>query len=95
MRSANRFAMAEAKASYGLKSLELDSLGIRQGSYRFFETRLQRAGCVDMLNALQSGEVDLYGGFGGSGRLFQFDPNLFFRDANFSTTPGAATLVPP
>ncbi len=89
-----RFALAEAKSSRGLGSLSVDSLGIRQGSFDFFSTRLQRAGRTDLLNQLNAGNVDLFGGFSGSGRLFQFDPNVFVRNINFRTSPAAATLLP-
>ena len=92
--NAGRFALAEAKLSGSLGSLKVDSLGIRQGSFDFFDTRLQRAGRFDLQQQLQSGNVDLFGGFANSGRLFQFDPILFPRNVNFSTTPGAATLIP-
>jgi hypothetical protein len=89
-----RIGLAEAKASSGLGSLTRDTLGIRQGSYDFFDTRLQRGGRLDLLNELRTGNADLFGGFSGSGRLYQFDPLLFSRDVNFRTTPGAATLIP-
>jgi RHS repeat-associated protein len=92
--NAGRFALAEAKASAGLGSLRVDSLGIRQGSVLFFDTRLGRAGELALQQQLQAGNVDLFGGFAGSGRLFQFDPVLFRRNVNFRTTPGAARLVP-
>ena len=88
-----RFALAEAKASGGLGSLSRDALGIRQGSFRFFETRLERAGRIDLLDELGAGNVDLFGGFQGSNRLFQFDPVDFFDDVNFRTTPSAARLI--
>ncbi len=90
----SRIALAEAKAGRGLGSLEVDSLGIRQGSYRFFETRLQRGGRLDLLQELQSGNAELFGGFARSGRLYRFDPTIFFDNVNFRRTPGAATLVP-
>jgi RHS repeat-associated protein len=92
--NAGRIGLAEAKASRGLGSLAVDTQGIRQGSYRFFETRLQRGGRLDLLQLLQSGNADLFGGFSGSGRLYQFNPAIFFEDVNFKTTPGAAILVP-
>ncbi|QDU14179.1 hypothetical protein CA11_19830 [Gimesia maris] len=92
--NAGRFALAEAKRSPGLGSLTRDSLGIRQGSFDFFQTRLERAGRTDLLLQLESGNVDLFGGFQRSGRLFQFDPDIFIRDVNFRTTPGAANLIP-
>jgi RHS repeat-associated protein len=91
---AGRIGLAEAKASRGLGSLAVDTQGIRQGSYRFFETRLQRGGRLDLLGLLQSGNADLFGGFSGSGRLYQFNPTIFFEDVNFKATPGAAILVP-
>lgn len=93
-RNAGRFALAEAKASGSLGSLKVDSLGIRQGSFDFFDTRLQRAGRFDLQQQLQAGNVDLFGGFMKSGRLFQFDPILFQRNVNFGKTPGAARLIP-
>ncbi|EDL62241.1 polymorphic toxin-type HINT domain-containing protein [Gimesia maris] len=92
--NAGRFALAEAKSSPGLGSLSRDSLGIRQGSFDFFQTRLERGGRTDLLLQLESGNVDLFGGFQRSGRLFQFDPEIFIRDVNFRTTPGAANLIP-
>jgi len=92
--NAGRFALAEAKRSPGLGSLSTDSLGIRQGSFEFFSTRLQRAGRTDLLLQLDDGNVDLFGGFQRSNRLFQFDPDIFIENVNFRKTPGAATLVP-
>lgn len=89
-----RVALAEAKAGKGLGLLEVDSLGIRQGSYMLFETRLQRAGRLDLLQELQSGNAELFGGFAESKRLFRFDPVAFFQNENFKKTPGAAILVP-
>ncbi|RYH45204.1 MAG: hypothetical protein EON54_16790 [Alcaligenaceae bacterium] len=93
-----RFGLAEAKASSSLASLERDTLGIRQGSFEFFNTRLQRGGRLDLQRELQSGNTDLFGGFSGrfvnggfpDGKLYQFDPLLFATDVNFRTTPGAA-----
>ena len=90
----SRFALPEAKAGRGLGSLVVDSLGIRQGSYRFFETRLMRGGRLDLLQELQSGNAELFGGFARSGRLYRFDPVIFFDNVNFRRTAGAATLVP-
>ncbi len=92
--NAGRFALAEAKRSPGLGSLSRDTLGIRQGSLNFFETRLQRAGRTDLLMQLEAGNVDLFGGFQRSGRLFQFDPAIFIRNENLRTTRGAANLIP-
>lgn len=89
-----RIALAEAKAGGGLGLLEVEELGIRQGSYLFFETRLQRAGRLDLLQELQSGNAELFGGFAKSKRLFRFDPVAYFRNENFKKNPGAATLVP-
>ncbi|QDH70172.1 hypothetical protein [Marilutibacter alkalisoli] len=96
-----RYALAEAKASTSLSSLSVDAAGIRQGSFEFFNTRLQRGGRLDLQSELLSGNVDLYGGFSGpivrgsfpQGRLFQFDPLIYYTDVNFRLTPGAATLV--
>jgi len=98
-----RYALAEAKASISLNSLSTDSLGIRQGSEAFFDTRLERAGRIDLRNALANGDVDLFGGFSGSyvngatpnGRLFKFNPNIFTRNENLRTTSGAAVRVKP
>jgi hypothetical protein len=92
--NAGRFALAEAKVSSGLGSLKVDSLGIRQGSFDYFDTRLQRAGEFSLQQQLQMGNVDLFGGFQKSGRLFLFDPTIFQRNVNFITTPGAAILIP-
>jgi hypothetical protein len=92
--NASRFALAEAKASGSLGSLKVDRLGIRQGSFDFFDSRLQRAGRFDLQHALQAGNVELFGGFLRSNRLFRFDPILFQRNVNFGKTPGAATLIP-
>jgi hypothetical protein len=92
--TAGRFALAEAKASAGLGSLKVDRLGIRQGSFDFFDTRLQRAGRFDLQGQLHAGNVDLFGGFLRSNRLYQFDPILFSRNVNFGKTPGAAWLIP-
>ncbi len=91
--NAGRFALAEAKASPGLGSLSRDSLGIRQGSRDFFLTRLKRAGRQDLIHQFKMGNVDLFGGFQRSGRLFQLNPDIFKRDINFRQTPGAATLI--
>ncbi len=96
-----RFALGEAKASTGLGSLARDAAGIRQGSFEFFNTRLQRGGRLDLQQQLQSGNVDLFGGFSGpiangtfpKGKLYQFDPLIFNTDVNFRTTPGAATRI--
>jgi hypothetical protein len=74
--------------------LKVDSLGIRQGSFDFFDTRLGRAGEFELQAQLRAGNVDLFGGFARGGRLFQFDPLLFGRTVNFGTTPGAARLIP-
>src|SRR5215831_5019922 len=75
--TAGRFALAEAKASPGLGSLATDASKIRQGSADFFRTRLQKAGRADLVTELGRGNVDLFGGFAGSGRLFEFNPNVF------------------
>jgi hypothetical protein len=93
--NAGRVALAEAKSSPGLNSLKTDTLGIRQGSYEFFRTRAERAGRQDILDALSQGRADLFGGFARSGRLFRFNPALFFDDlvGGFRANPGAATLV--
>ncbi len=93
-----RFALAEAKESAGLNSLKVDSLGIRQGSNDFFRTRLQRAidqdpesrALQDLLDALEDGDAALFGGFRRSGRLFQFDPEVFRRNVDFRKDRGAA-----
>jgi hypothetical protein len=102
--NAGRLGLAEAKASAGLRALDVDAFGIRQGSYEFFRTRLARGIAYgdpaqehlyrQMYSALRSGQVDLFGYFAGSDRLFQFNPNLFNRNANLRSTPGAAVLVP-
>jgi RHS repeat-associated protein len=88
-----RLALAEAKYSGGLGSLAKDTLGIRQGSFRFFETRLERAGRFDLLDKLRSGSVDLYGGFYRSGKLYRFDAAVFYSNVNFRLTQGAAILL--
>jgi hypothetical protein len=101
--NAGRFALAEAKASSGLGSLGVDSLGIRQGSYEFFRTRLARGIAYgdssaeglyrEIYGALRSGNADIFANFAGSDRLFHLDPGIFRRYVNFRTAPGAATLV--
>jgi glycine betaine/choline ABC-type transport system substrate-binding protein len=48
-----------------------------------------------LVDALDAGDVDAFGGFSESGRLFKFNLDIFVDDVNFRTTPGAATLVPP
>jgi hypothetical protein len=103
-KNTGRYALAEAKASSGLSSLETDALGIRQGSYEFFRTRLARGIAYgdsspkllykDMYRALRSGQVDLYGSFAGSDRFFMFDPNIYTRSVNFRNAPGAAVEIP-
>jgi len=85
-----RLALAEAKASPGLGSLKKDVLGIRQGSREFFQTRADRAGRIDVVDAIDQGVVDFFGGFARSDRLFRFN---FQKSANFRTDVGAATLV--
>jgi hypothetical protein len=102
--NAGRYALVEAKASSGLAALQTDVLGIRQGSYEFFRTRLARGIAYgdpsskllykDMYSALRSGQADLYGSFAGSDRFFLFDPAVYQRTANFRTTPGAAVEIP-
>jgi len=69
-------------------------LGIRQGSFHFFDSRLRKAGRFDLQHALQAGNIELFGGFLRSSRLFRFDPILFQRNVNFGKTPGAATVIP-
>jgi hypothetical protein len=91
--NAGRFALAEAKASPGLGSLATDASEIRQGSRDFFMTRLERAGRADLVTALRGGNVDLFGGFAGSGRLFEFNPNVFTRNESLRTR-GAVRLIP-
>lgn len=92
--NAGRFAFAEAKASGSLGSLRIDRLGIRQGSFEFFKTHLERAGRHDLQLELNAGNIDLFGGFRRSNRLFQFDPSLFEQNVNFGIVPGAARLIP-
>jgi RHS repeat-associated protein len=96
--NSGRIAFLESKASGSLSSLSTDVLGIRQGSYEFFRTRLARAivkGDPAMRNAyrqmygmLRGGQADMLGYFGGSSRLIRFN---FNRNANFRSTPGAAS----
>ena len=88
-----RLALAEAKSSPSRKSLKVDSQGIRQGSLAFFQSRVIRAGRFDLRDQLQAGNVDLFGGFSGSNRLFQFNPTVFQKDINFITNPNAAVQV--
>jgi hypothetical protein len=99
-----RIALAEAKAGSGLGRLVSDSLGIRQGSYEFFRTRLargiawgdpaKRALYRSLYGSLRSGQADLFGYFAGNRRLYLFDPGLFPTSVNFRSTPGAAIRVP-
>jgi hypothetical protein len=88
-----RFALAEAKAGASRSTLTRDAAGVRQGSRAFFESRLTTAGRFDLVDALRGGEVDLFGGFYRSQRLFQFDTDVFQRDVNFIQTPAAARLI--
>jgi hypothetical protein len=93
--NSGRIALAEAKAGTGLNSLEVDANGVRQGSLEFFRSRAMRAGRLDLVDALDAGNVDAFGGFSESGKLYRFNLTIFVDDVNFKTTPGAATLVPP
>jgi len=92
--------LAEAKAGAGLGKLVVDASGYRQGSLRFFESRLARAvgegvpEATELRTALANSRVDLFGGFKASNKLYQFDPNVFIDYVNFKLVPGAAILVP-
>jgi hypothetical protein len=96
-----RYALAEAKAGSGLGTLSTDALGIRQGSYEFFRTRLARGIAYgdraskpfyrEVYGALRQGDVDLLGSFAGGNRPpLRFDPSLFERSVDFRKVPGAA-----
>jgi hypothetical protein len=88
-----KFALAEAKASFGLNSLAVDSLGYRQGSRNFFLSRLQWAGRTDLMSAFYQGDVEFFRGFEKSRRLVRFNPNAFVNDANFRTNKVAIIML--
>jgi hypothetical protein len=99
LKGRSKLAFAEAKKSASRSSLKTDRLGIRQGSFDFFDTRLSRAGRLDLRGQLRAGKADLYGGFAGrnppqTGRLFQFNADVFKTYVNFAKEPGAAKLIP-
>jgi hypothetical protein len=83
-----RFALAEAKS--GRFHLDVDTKGIQQASFRFFETRLAAAGRRDLLAALYSGRIDSFGGYAGKSHLWKFDLALFRKRLDFRTRAGRA-----
>jgi len=77
--------------------------GGRQSRILFRGFRTCHRNSIELLNALTNGDVDLFAGFSGpyvngatpSGRLFKIDPNIFTKNENLRTTPGAVVRVKP
>jgi RHS repeat-associated protein len=101
--NSGKFALAEAKASSGLASLALDTRGIRQGSRKFFESRLARARAWgdpaqrpfirQVYRELKRNNVELFGYFNNGNKLFRFDPTIFIKDVNFNRSRRAAIKI--
>ena len=102
-RNSGKFALAEAKASRNLSSLEVDTVGLRQGGPAWFLARLQHASGLGVPNArmletaFTNGRVEMFIGLARSQRLFQVNTKVWLHsmgDINFRKTRNALLLVP-